>query len=37
MTGPAPDGVPAAWAAGRAARNGWLTVPAPHLVEVVSA
>lgn len=27
----------AAWAAGRAARNGWLTVPDPHLVEVVAA
>ncbi|WP_285650444.1 aldolase/citrate lyase family protein [Actinomycetospora sp. NBRC 106375] len=26
-----------AWAAGRAARNGWLTVPDPHLVEVIAA
>ena len=26
-----------AWAAGRVARNGWLTVPDPHLVEVVAA
>ncbi|MDD7968750.1 HpcH/HpaI aldolase family protein [Actinomycetospora lemnae] len=33
----APDAVRAAWAAGRAARNGWLTVPDPHLVEVVAA
>ncbi|MDD7942255.1 aldolase/citrate lyase family protein [Actinomycetospora lutea] len=31
------DPVRAAWAAGRAARNGWLTVPDPHLVEVVAA
>ncbi|GAA4793063.1 aldolase/citrate lyase family protein [Actinomycetospora chlora] len=31
------DTVRAAWAAGRAARNGWLTVPDPHLVEVVAA
>lgn len=35
MTGP--DTVRAAWADGRAARNGWLTVPDPHLVEVVAA
>jgi len=33
----ATDGVRAAWAAGRAARNGWLAVPDPHLVEVVAA
>ena len=36
-TDAAPDTVRAAWAAGRAARNGWLTVPDPHLVEVVAA
>lgn len=34
---PAPDTVRAAWAQGRAARNGWLTVPDPHLAEVVAA
>ncbi len=37
MSTPAPDTVRAAWAGGRAARNGWLTVPDPHLVEVVAA
>src|SRR3954453_22728456 len=37
VTDPAPDSVRAAWAAGRAARNGWLTVADPHLVEVVAA
>jgi 4-hydroxy-2-oxoheptanedioate aldolase len=31
------DRIRAAWSAGRAARNGWLTVPDPHLVEVVAA
>ncbi|MEJ2884920.1 HpcH/HpaI aldolase family protein [Actinomycetospora aeridis] len=31
------DSVRAAWDAGRAARNGWLTVPDPHLVELVAA
>ena len=31
------DTVHAAWSAGRAARNGWLTVPDAHLVEVVAA
>jgi 4-hydroxy-2-oxoheptanedioate aldolase len=34
---PAADTVRAAWDAGRAARNGWLTVPDPHLVELVAA
>ncbi|MHC1561114.1 HpcH/HpaI aldolase family protein [Actinomycetospora sp. C-140] len=37
MSAPATDPVRTAWAAGRAARNGWLTVPDPHLVEVVAA
>ena len=31
------DTVHAAWSAGRAARNGWLTVPDAHLAEVVAA
>ena len=31
------DTVHAAWSAGRAARNGWLTVADAHLVEVVAA
>lgn len=30
-------GVHAAWAQGRAARNGWLNIPDPHLAEVVAA
>ncbi len=34
---PTTDSVRVAWAAGRAARNGWLTVPDPHLVEVIAA
>lgn len=34
---PSAPGVRAAWAAGRAARNGWITVPDPHLVEVVAS
>ena len=37
LTDPLTDTVRAAWSAGRAARNGWLTVPDPHFVEVVAA
>lgn len=32
-----PDTVRAAWSEGRAARNGWLTMPDPHLAELVAA
>lgn len=31
------DTVRAAWAEGRAARNGWLNIPDPHLAEMVAA
>lgn len=32
-----PAGIHAAWAQGRAARNGWLNIPDPHLAELVAA
>lgn len=37
MSDASADTLHAAWAAGRAARNGWITIPDAHLVEVVAS